>query len=101
MTDSHRAFAWVRGHEMVTHDRVWQSTCTVVFAPPMSPTHLDLSDEDAEVLEHVLHVYLGDLRMEIVGTDNPQVRRELKVEERLLRSIQHRLHPEPAISAQA
>jgi hypothetical protein len=77
-----------------------QSSCTVVFAPAMTPTRLELTEEDTAVLEHVLHVYLGDLRMEIVGTDNPQMRRELKCEERLLRSIQHRLHPEPAVSSQ-
>jgi hypothetical protein len=100
MTDSHRAYAWVRSHESIAHDRVWQSTCTVVFAPKLTPARLELTDEDTAVLEHVLHVYLGDLRMEIVATDNPQMRRELKCEERLLRSIQHRLHPDPAVSAQ-
>jgi hypothetical protein len=96
--ESHRAYAWVHSEETIAHDRVWQSTRTVVFAPDVSPNRLELSDEETAVLEHVLKTYLADLRMEIVGTDTPQMRRDLKGEERLLRSIQHRLHPEPALA---
>ena len=98
MPDSHRAFAWVRGQTTMTRDRIWQSTSTVVFAPDFCATSVELTDEETAVLEHVLLTYLSDLRMEIVGTDNPQMRRDLKGEERLLKSIQHRLHPQPAVT---
>jgi hypothetical protein len=95
MTEIHRAYAWVHGHEIVARDRVWQSTSTVVIAPVLTRASLELSDEDAALLDHVLGTYLGDLRMEIAGTDNPQMRRDLKLEERLLRAIKTRLHCEP------
>jgi hypothetical protein len=71
--------------------RIWYATCTEVTVPPDASRKLGLSYEESSLLNRVLGTYLGDLRMEISGTDNPRMRRELREEEKLLRSLRSRL----------
>ena len=49
--------------------------------------HLDLSPEDARLLRDVLESYLGDLRMEIAGTESLSFRENLKKTEVLLKTL--------------
>jgi hypothetical protein len=53
--------------------------------------HIDLSPEDARLLRDVLESYLGDLRMEIAGTESVSFRENLKKTEVLLKSLLLRL----------
>ena len=53
--------------------------------------HIDLSPEDARLLRDVLESYLGDLRMEIAGTESLSFRENLKKTEVLLKSLLLRL----------
>ena len=46
-----------------------------------------LTAEESAALQHALRVYNSDLRMEIVDTDNPGYRRELKAERTTLDSV--------------
>ena len=71
--------------------RIWYASCTEVIVPPDASRKLGLSYEESSLLNRVLGTYLGDLRMEISGTDNARMRRELREEERLLRSLRSRL----------
>lgn len=50
-----------------------------------------LSAEEAQLLGRILGSYLGDLRMEIAGTDNAAMRRELHGEEDAIRTLLARL----------
>ena len=50
-----------------------------------------LSGDEQDILSHVVQVYLSDLRMEIVGTDNPGMRRALRHEEEVLKMFQAKL----------
>jgi hypothetical protein len=77
--------------------RVWYASSTDVFVPDGLVQRLSLSIDESCALEHALTSYLSDLRMEISGTDNAQMRRELRSEERLLNAIRVRLS-EPAVS---
>ncbi len=79
--------------------RVWYATSTEVTAPPDLSRRLWLSYEESTLLNRALGTYLGDLRMEIAGTDNAIMRRELKDEERLLRSIRSRLDDIEALAS--
>jgi hypothetical protein len=49
--------------------------------------HMDLTAEESKALKHALEVYLSDLRMEIVDTDNQDFRDGLKHEKQLLESV--------------
>jgi hypothetical protein len=49
--------------------------------------HLDLTEEDAEVLRDFLGRWLGDLSMEISHTDNPAYRRSVRLQRDALRRI--------------
>jgi hypothetical protein len=71
--------------------RVWYASQTDVFIPDDLTYQLSVSMEERLTLDHALASYLGDLRMEISGTDNAQMRRDLRTEERLLTSIRTRL----------
>lgn len=71
--------------------RVWYASQTDVYVPDDLAYRLPLSMEERLALDHTLASYLGDLRMEISGTDNAQMRRDLRTEERLLTSIRTRL----------
>jgi hypothetical protein len=99
MSEVHRGYVWAAGHGPTATTRIWYSTRSVVFAPESDTLTLELASEEVSVLDHVLEVYLGDLRMEIVGTDNPQMRRDLRDEERLLRSLRTRLRSEAPADA--
>lgn len=71
--------------------RIWYATSTEITAPLDAGHQLALSYEESSLLNRVLGTYLGDLRMEISGTDNPRMRRVLREEENLLRSLRSRL----------
>lgn len=50
-------------------------------------THLDLNQQDSEVLEDVLESYLSELRMEIADTDLQDYREGLKQKKEVLVKI--------------
>jgi LPS O-antigen subunit length determinant protein (WzzB/FepE family) len=52
---------------------------------------LELSAEDAEMLQHVLENYVSDLRMEIADTDLKDFRDKLKAREAFLKGVIERL----------
>jgi hypothetical protein len=62
---------------------------------------LQLTDHEAHLLRQVLDSYLKDLRGEIVDTDNPSFRRELRGERDALVSITERLDHNPSMSPPA
>jgi hypothetical protein len=47
---------------------------------------VSLSEEESIMVQRALRSYLSDLRMEIVDTDNPQYRRDLRDERAALES---------------
>ena len=49
--------------------------------------NLDLTDEEVEVLRHVLESYLSDLRMEIADTDLLDFRNMLKDRKGVIRKV--------------
>ena len=49
--------------------------------------HVDLNDEEKELLSEVLDSYIGDLRYEIGDTDSKDYRDRLKAKEQLLKKI--------------
>jgi hypothetical protein len=53
---------------------------------------IELDEDEAQLLDRVLISYLGELRIEVRGTDNRRLRAELKREEGLLRKLIERLH---------
>jgi hypothetical protein len=60
-------------------------------AVPTAARTLNLTAQETVLLERILHGYLGDLRMEIVATDRPSMRRDLREEEAQVRSLIDRL----------
>ena len=48
---------------------------------------IDLTSEEAGILREVLTENLGDLRMEIAGTENMTFREELKRKEEFLKKL--------------
>jgi len=48
---------------------------------------IDLTNEEAEMLNEILASYLSDLRMEIADTDSMDFREELKKREVLLKRL--------------
>lgn len=52
---------------------------------------LHLEPAEANTLATVLSRYLSDLRMEIIDTDNPDFKRELKAEQHTLEAVLARL----------
>lgn len=56
---------------------------------------LELTPEEAEVLQKILSIFLSDLRMEIADTDSWEFRQTLKEQEEFLKSLLARL-PSPA-----
>ncbi len=52
---------------------------------------LELSEAEAQMLAEILSLYYGDLRMEIAGTDNKQVREYLKEKEFSVKHVMDRL----------
>lgn len=62
---------------------------------------LTLTDHEAHLLHQVLESYLKDLRGEIVDTDNPGYRRELREERDALVEIADRLERCPALAPSA
>jgi hypothetical protein len=53
---------------------------------------VQLDEEEVDLLERVLNIYLGDLRMEVRVTDNRRLRADLKHEEELVRRVMGDLH---------
>jgi hypothetical protein len=70
--------------------RVWYATTNEIEAPTDSVV---LTRDEMILLERVLHGYVSDLRMEIVATDNPGMRRDLRKEEAMLLTLLSRLEP--------
>jgi hypothetical protein len=70
--------------------RVWIATTNEIEAPTDS---VMLTRDEMVLLERVLHGYVSDLRMEIVATDNPGMRRDLREEEAMLLNLLGRLEP--------
>ncbi len=70
--------------------RVWYATTSEIEAPTDSVV---LTRDEMILLERVLHGYVSDLRMEIVATDNPGMRRDLREEEAMLLNLLGRLEP--------
>ena len=58
--------------------------------------HLDLTADEASILKAALESYLGDLRMEIAGTDSMDFRESLKKTKAILRRIADQLASEEA-----
>ena len=58
---------------------------------------LEVTNEEAHLLREVLRSYLTDLRGEIVDTDNPEFKRQLKHERELLDAIAQRLDESPEL----
>ena len=52
---------------------------------------LELSPEEASLVEEILSGYFGDLRMEIADTDSVSFKEGLKKKEVLLKAIPERL----------
>jgi len=52
---------------------------------------LELQSNEAAVLKRVLALVLSDLRMEVSGTENYDMRQDLKKDEDVLKSIISRL----------
>jgi hypothetical protein len=52
---------------------------------------LELNEKEAALVSEILESYYADLRMEIAGTDNKQVRDTLKEKEISIKSILDRL----------
>lgn len=52
---------------------------------------LEISDREVELLREILQSYFADLRMEIAGTDNKEMREVLKEKELSIKSILDRL----------
>jgi hypothetical protein len=48
---------------------------------------LELNDKEKEILKHALQSYLSDLREEIVKTEAHQWKRDLHVEEDVIKKI--------------
>ena len=58
--------------------------------------HLALAPDEASILRAALESYLGDLRMEIAGTDSMDFRESLKRTKAILRRIADELASEGA-----
>lgn len=54
-------------------------------------TSLELNEKEAALVSEILESYYADLRMEIAGTDNKQVRDTLKEKEISIKDILDRL----------
>ncbi len=52
---------------------------------------LDFSEREIELVREILESYFADLRMEIAGTDNKEVRDVLKEKEHSIKTILDRL----------
>ncbi len=52
---------------------------------------MDFTEKELELVSEILTSYYADLRMEIAGTDNKQVRDSLKENEVTLKGIMDRL----------
>jgi hypothetical protein len=52
---------------------------------------IELNAEEVEMLQQVLQSYLGDLRMEVAGTDQMEFREHLKAREVFLKDLLVRL----------
>jgi hypothetical protein len=56
--------------------------------------NLEFTEKDLALVREILESYYADLRMEIAGTDNKQVRDTLKEKEISIRGILDRLPPQ-------
>jgi hypothetical protein len=54
-------------------------------------TGLDFSEREVALVREILQSYFADLRMEIAGTDNKEVRDVLKEKENSIKAILDRL----------
>jgi len=62
---------------------------------------LTLEPREAEVLKRVLAGYLGDLRMEVSGTDSYEYREDLKADELAIKGVLMKLGVERAFGVVA
>ena len=60
---------------------------------------VELTLEESTVVQQALRTYCSDLRMEIVDTDNPAYRRELKEERAVLEGVLAKLDSAAAANA--
>lgn len=67
--------------------RIWSASSTDVFAPAQDTVRLDLTHEEAALLERSLHNHLAELRHEIAATHDSVQRLALTDQEHQLRSI--------------
>ena len=70
---------------VITSLRTDKGGCWVGY--PEVGMHLDLTEQEAEVLRDFLERWLGDLSMEISHTDNPIYRRAVRVQRDALRRV--------------
>ena len=61
---------------------------------------IELTVEESTALQNALRSYNSDLRMEIVGTDNPEFRRDLRAERTTLESVVSKLDAAAASSSE-
>jgi Ala-tRNA(Pro) deacylase len=74
--------------------RWWTSASTEGAAVETTiATRLELDEREAELLREVCHEALGELRAEIVRTENADFRHALQAREELLKSLLLRLRP--------
>lgn len=67
--------------------RIWSASSTDVYAPARDTVRLDLTYENASLLERALHNHLTELRHEIAATHDSAQRLLLTDQEHQLRSI--------------
>ena len=61
---------------------------------------IELTVEESTALQNALRSYNSDLRMEIVGTDNAEFRRDLRAERTTLESVVSKLDAAAASSSE-
>jgi hypothetical protein len=61
---------------------------------------IELTLEESTALQNALRSYNSDLRMEIVGTDNAEFRRDLRAERTTLESVVSKLDAAAASSSE-
>lgn len=69
-----------------------EASTTPAEPVPTGNRQVELDEQEIDLLDRVLGIYLGDLRMEVRVTDNRRLRGELKNEEGLVRRVLEDLH---------
>ena len=71
--------------------RLWYSHADSADTTAVPAGEVLLSHDEMKLLDRVLSGYLSDLRAEVVSTDNPSMRRELREEQAQLEALLTRL----------